>query len=181
MNRLLSISIRRLLKTKLKTVEPESYVKFNKDTKPHVKRTLEDLKKEAKIYSAATAKRVLTEKFEPVPISPTLGPIEVLKPVIGKTIKWCSCGMSTRQPYCDNSHEGTAFSPVEFKIEEPVHGVLYCGCKFSTEAPFCDKLSCLKLQGQDPETLAKKKLKEQAKKKLERAKNAKSAAKTSQE
>ena len=31
---------------------------------------------------------------------------------------WCSCGQSANQPFCDGSHQGTDFQPVEFKVTE---------------------------------------------------------------
>lgn len=32
----------------------------------------------------------------------------------GKKYFWCSCGRSAKQPFCDGSHKGTEFTPVEF-------------------------------------------------------------------
>lgn len=56
----------------------------------------------------------------------------------GQTVKWCSCGRSRRQPYCDGvSHEGTGFEPVIYKAERDEE-VLFCGCKQTCTAPFCD-------------------------------------------
>lgn len=53
------------------------------------------------------------------------------------TYAWCSCGHSTKQPYCDGSHKGTSFSPVIEKVEAK-KTVAWCGCKHSANAPFCD-------------------------------------------
>jgi CDGSH-type Zn-finger protein len=53
------------------------------------------------------------------------------------TYWWCACGRSKNQPFCDGSHEGTEFQPVEFTIAEK-QNVSLCGCKWSAEAPFCD-------------------------------------------
>ena len=56
----------------------------------------------------------------------------------GQTVKWCSCGRSRRQPYCDGvSHEGTGFEPVVYKALQDEE-VLFCGCKQTCTAPFCD-------------------------------------------
>jgi CDGSH iron-sulfur domain-containing protein 3 len=33
----------------------------------------------------------------------------------GKSYWWCACGRSKSQPFCDGSHKGTAFTPVEYK------------------------------------------------------------------
>ena len=30
----------------------------------------------------------------------------------------CSCGKSSKQPFCDASHKGTEFTPVVYKAEE---------------------------------------------------------------
>ena len=53
------------------------------------------------------------------------------------TYYWCACGASKNQPYCDGSHQGTEFTPVETKIEEKKQ-VAWCGCKHTANAPFCD-------------------------------------------
>ena len=31
----------------------------------------------------------------------------------GKKYWWCSCGRSAKQPFCDGSHKGTDFAPLE--------------------------------------------------------------------
>ena len=36
----------------------------------------------------------------------------------GKSYYWCSCGKSSKQPFCDSSHKGTEFGPVTYKAEE---------------------------------------------------------------
>lgn len=63
------------------------------------------------------------------------GPYEV--PVEeGRVYRWCSCGLSATQPWCDESHEGTGFEPIEFVA--PVSGMFFmCGCKGSDNPPFC--------------------------------------------
>jgi len=50
---------------------------------------------------------------------------------------WCSCGKSTKQPYCDGAHKGTSFTPV-IEIVETAKKVAWCGCKHSGNKPFCD-------------------------------------------
>ena len=50
---------------------------------------------------------------------------------------YCTCGKSTRQPYCDGSHKGSEFRPMKVEIEEP-KTVAWCGCKHSAGKPFCD-------------------------------------------
>ena len=34
------------------------------------------------------------------------------------TYYWCQCGQSTNQPFCDGSHQGTEFMPVELTLDE---------------------------------------------------------------
>jgi len=35
-----------------------------------------------------------------------------------KSYYWCTCGKSTKQPFCDASHKGTEFTPLVYKAEE---------------------------------------------------------------
>ena len=61
-------------------------------------------------------------------------PVEVEK---GKAYWWCSCGKSVNQPFCDGSHKGSDFVPLEYKAEES-KTVYFCGCKRAEFAPICD-------------------------------------------
>lgn len=55
----------------------------------------------------------------------------------GKSYWWCACGKSKQQPFCDGSHKGSEFSPVEYKAEQD--GTEYfCGCKHSGNGALCD-------------------------------------------
>lgn len=54
-----------------------------------------------------------------------------------KSYWWCSCGRSQRQPFCDGSHAGTAFTPIEYKATES-KTVYFCGCKQGRNGPLCD-------------------------------------------
>ena len=71
------------------------------------------------------------------PTSPQKNPykIQVKK---GKIYPWCSCGLSKKQPFCDNSHrkEGK-FKSVKYLAEE-TKDVFFCGCKMTKHPPFCD-------------------------------------------
>ncbi len=61
-------------------------------------------------------------------------PVEVEE---GKTYFWCTCGQSSKQPFCDGSHKDSSFSPMKF--EAPKTGKLFfCACKHSSKAPLCD-------------------------------------------
>ncbi len=50
---------------------------------------------------------------------------------------WCSCGLSSKHPFCDGSHAGTGNAPVVFELEES-RKVALCACKKTSGAPFCD-------------------------------------------
>ena len=36
----------------------------------------------------------------------------------GKSYKWCSCGLSKKQPLCDSSHRDTGIKPIVFTAEK---------------------------------------------------------------
>jgi CDGSH-type Zn-finger protein len=55
----------------------------------------------------------------------------------GETVWWCSCGRSKNQPFCDGSHQGTDFEPIEFTAEKDGK-VFFCLCKRSASPPLCD-------------------------------------------
>lgn len=57
--------------------------------------------------------------------------------VEGQRYLWCSCGLSKTQPFCDNSHVGTAFKPLPFKAQETDEELL-CACKRTATPPYCD-------------------------------------------
>ena len=64
------------------------------------------------------------------------------KPVVmeleaGTTHWWCACGRSANQPWCDGSHKGTEFTPMEVKITETKRYAL-CVCKQTANTPWCD-------------------------------------------
>jgi CDGSH-type Zn-finger protein len=70
-----------------------------------------------------------------LPLSPQVGPY-VVQVTEGTRYRWCSCGLSKSQPWCDDAHAGTGFEPIEF--EAPVSGEFHmCGCKRSDNKPFC--------------------------------------------
>ena len=55
----------------------------------------------------------------------------------GKSYFWCACGKSQKQPFCDGSHKGTAFTPIKYEVERAAK-VFFCCCKHSKSAPICD-------------------------------------------
>lgn len=58
----------------------------------------------------------------------------------GKTYFYCSCGLSRAQPFCDGSHQGTSFSPLEFHVDKQQTLWYLCGCKRNDprSGPYCD-------------------------------------------
>ncbi len=70
-----------------------------------------------------------------LPVSPQVGPYAVTLRE-GESYLWCSCGLSSKQPFCDGSHAGTGFMPIPF--EPPLDAEFFlCGCKRSDNKPFC--------------------------------------------
>ena len=54
-----------------------------------------------------------------------------------KSYFWCSCGLSSKQPFCDGSHKNTEFTPVKF-IADETKKMFFCTCKQTNNQPFCD-------------------------------------------
>lgn len=55
----------------------------------------------------------------------------------GKTYFWCTCGKSSKQPFCDGSHKGSEFTPMQYTATK-TETVYFCGCKSTKNKPFCD-------------------------------------------
>ena len=55
----------------------------------------------------------------------------------GETVWWCTCGRSKSQPFCDGSHQGTEFSPLEFTADKDER-YFFCACKQTGSPPMCD-------------------------------------------
>jgi CDGSH iron-sulfur domain-containing protein 3 len=55
----------------------------------------------------------------------------------GKSYFWCTCGLSSKQPFCDGSHKDTEFTPMKYDALES--GKKYfCACKQTSGQPLCD-------------------------------------------
>ena len=69
------------------------------------------------------------------PVSAQAGPY-VVRVEEGKTYRWCRCGLSASQPWCDGKHAGSGLEPIEFVA--PISETFYmCGCKQSDNPPYC--------------------------------------------
>ena len=55
----------------------------------------------------------------------------------GQTYWWCTCGKSANQPFCDGSHQGSAFLPMEWTAEAD-RKAFFCTCKLTKNGPLCD-------------------------------------------
>jgi CDGSH-type Zn-finger protein len=57
----------------------------------------------------------------------------------GKKYAWCTCGLSTNQPFCDGKHKADGkFTPTMYVAEE-TKDVHFCTCKQTTrENGLCD-------------------------------------------
>jgi CDGSH-type Zn-finger protein len=53
------------------------------------------------------------------------------------TYFWCTCGHSTKQPFCDGAHKGSQFRPYKFELEAKTKLAL-CQCKHTGSTPNCD-------------------------------------------
>lgn len=57
----------------------------------------------------------------------------------GKTYYWCSCGLSSSQPFCNGSHskDDQCRKPIEYHaVRDKI--ISFCSCKLTKAAPFCD-------------------------------------------
>ncbi|XP_056265116.1 CDGSH iron-sulfur domain-containing protein 3, mitochondrial-like [Pseudoliparis swirei] len=88
--------------------------------------------------TAATASKARLATLPPGPVVPSKKPFKV-ELVAGKRYSWCTCGHSSKQPFCDGAHRTKApgRSPLRFVPEEDAT-LWLCGCKYSADPPYCD-------------------------------------------
>lgn len=53
----------------------------------------------------------------------------------GKKYKWCGCGQSQTQPFCDKEHCGNKSVTFLADLTEEVY---FCNCKHTKNPPWCD-------------------------------------------
>lgn len=105
------------------------------------------------------------------PIVPYLCPFrEHLE--VGKTYRYCTCGRSDKQPWCDDSHKKTDPQPIEFTVTKEQTWHWLCGCKYSLQQPWCDGSHIHAVDGYEENTEFNRRAKAAA----EAAKAAKEAA-----
>ena len=56
---------------------------------------------------------------------------------VGKDYWWCACGKSANQPFCDGSHKGSSFSPLQYTADKTGRA-FFCTCKRTGNRPLCD-------------------------------------------
>ncbi|KAJ3303930.1 hypothetical protein HDV03_003403 [Kappamyces sp. JEL0829] len=57
----------------------------------------------------------------------------------GRVYRYCTCGLSKDQPWCNQDCDGTPFTALEWKCpEKPQSLYTFCGCKYSKSLPLCD-------------------------------------------
>ncbi len=54
-----------------------------------------------------------------------------------KNYTWCTCGLSSRLPFCNGKHSDTGLRPLIFSVNK-TKNYLLCTCQRTQDAPFCD-------------------------------------------
>lgn len=66
------------------------------------------------------------------------GPTNVLGLKEGELKKWCTCGLSKTQPWCDGSHKNTGFRSLKWTVPTTQTRHEICNCKHTKSPPYCD-------------------------------------------
>jgi hypothetical protein len=75
------------------------------------------------------------------PCVPDYCPASIKDVKVGDVKKWCTCGLSQKQPWCDGSHIGTPFTPLiwtvpgTLKDNKPQRLYSICMCKYTSSPP----------------------------------------------
>ena len=80
-----------------------------------------------------------TKPNENLPKAAVLEPC-CFKAEAGKTVAWCTCGLSEKQPFCDGRHkqiEGMPYRSLKVTFEKDEE-VWLCQCKQTKTPPYCD-------------------------------------------
>ena len=56
---------------------------------------------------------------------------------VSKSVAYCKCTRTKNPPFCDGSHTGTDFAPLEIHLNERKR-LAFCGCKHTKSPPYCD-------------------------------------------
>jgi CDGSH-type Zn-finger protein len=75
-------------------------------------------------------------KMSDAPVVAGRAPIKITVEA-GKSYYWCSCGKSAAQPFCDGSHNGSSFTPLEYTAVKD-GDAWFCTCKHTSKPPMCD-------------------------------------------
>lgn len=60
----------------------------------------------------------------------------------GKTYRWCGCGLSETQPFCNRDDCGERCVEYHSILTETIY---FCGCKLTQDPPLCDGSHAKKL------------------------------------
>ncbi|XP_022108958.1 CDGSH iron-sulfur domain-containing protein 3, mitochondrial-like [Acanthaster planci] len=89
--------------------------------------------------SMAASEENMEKKERLCPAVFQYGPASVRDLEPGKKKKWCTCGLSKKQPWCDGKHKGTGFKSLKWVVPEKPQSVYsICLCKHTKNPPFCD-------------------------------------------
>ncbi len=86
----------KFIKVNFSRKQSEAYLVKNEDQSQFMEITEDQLIAQAKKYDSKTYVKGLNEDEKPIPISPTLRPIQMTNLKMDHKYYWCSCGMSDK-------------------------------------------------------------------------------------